>query len=304
MKTFLKKQRLKLSFLGLFLLATYTGIATWSPPYGTGQVITHADLAAMAATSPPLVAYVAPTPTWTTTDGQGATVHEINIYINGCSAMTPNPTSTTSQLATFNLVHGCAVTTTVHSPLILNNSFALGNVDWTQAASSGTGILGVAPVITNETAQDDTFDDVMTASSATCSANTTTTCQGTSSQTFTISGTPTSQSLKFYYYVTDVAATGDAVNCSPASGYGSLTVKVNSSTYTLSTVTYNSWTFVSPTGFNALVNGSNTITVTFSGQSTNNQSSRFNLTTQVYNCTSTWTSNKAKIDDIVLTASW
>lgn len=105
MREFLKKNRWFV-LVAAILLVAYTGVNTWTPTYGTNQIIAHGDLVALQAGGN--VAWKT-NPGWANTDGQGATINEVNTYVNGCSIAAGS--YGTAQLATFAQVHACAVVT-------------------------------------------------------------------------------------------------------------------------------------------------------------------------------------------------
>lgn len=230
------------------------------------------------------------------------TYSEFTTYISNNAACG----GSSNELMSYSAMTACRVLATVHDPIISNPSFASGNTVWTQAGVSGTGLYALAPVITNATSEDgDSWYDAFTTSTtlSTCEASGTVTCEGTSAQTFSTGGTPTSQSLSFYYKGAVNTATGDAVNCSPVTGSASVSMKLNSTTYNPTLTLDGSWHQYSTTT-TALVNGSNTITFTFTGTTTVNQPSTFHPSTGLYTCSTTRTSNNINIDNIHVVGTW
>lgn len=217
MKKVLKKYKIRLLF-GIFLLGTYTGVNTWSPTYGTNQIITHADLLALQTGSK--IAWKS-TPTWTSTDGTGASYADVNTYVTGCSIAAGS--HGTSQLATFGQVQACAVTSTTVSAL--NDAWLASTTTYWTATGSGTFVANTS--ISGSPSNTQWYE------SATGSTNTSTIKQSIS-PTSIVSGTK----LYARAYVADtigVESTGNA--CSDNTGTGSqtgaATVEITNSTGTV-----------------------------------------------------------------------
>lgn len=212
---------------------------------------------------------------------------------NGCAGESALRDITSSQATSW------AVNSSVHSPILANASFQSTCGSWTFAGVSGTGLFAVAPTCaTSGDADSDGFYSLFTTSGSSCASSAT--CEGTTAQTVNIAGTPTSQTISFFYKGQIVQATGDSTNCSPQTGTVGLTLKVNSTTITLPTLTKdNTWRSSGNLSITALVNGSNTITFTQSGTATQNQ----NFVTS--HCAAfTYSNNTIGVDEVVLTATY
>lgn len=198
---------------------------------------------------------------------------------------------------TWALAH--AVVTVVHSPLLTNPTFNGGGFgSWSSANTGGcTGLL-----FTGQNSADQDGDAGRAqASSGTCSA---TPAQVTLAQTFSISGTPTSQTYSFWY-MAPLTQYGDPVNCTQGTGTASLSLKVNGTTTSLGSVTTDgAWHHLSGTT-SALVNGSNTVTVTATIAAALGQTSHYSRADGIYICYgSAAVAQSVNLDDFSLSAVW
>lgn len=193
-----------------------------------------------------------------------------------------------NELMPYSAMTACRILTQTYSPILANASFQSSCASWT--------LSSITCVSNSSQDTGDTYEVVY---------NTTTSqAVGTAAQNFTTSGTPTSQTLSFYYRGTVAAANGDHVNCSPAAGSVGVSVKVNNTTFTPTLTLDGAWHQYSTT-MSAMVSGSNTFTVTLSGVSTENQTSTYNSQLQEYQCNApTWTTNNIHFDNAVLTGTW
>lgn len=223
-----------------------------------------------------------------------------NVQNNGCAGESALRGITSSQAAAW------AVNSTAHSPILANNTFSPTCTSWTLAGVSGTGLFADAPTCPTSGDQggDGYYSLFSTAISSSCSADGTTTCKGTTSQTVSIAGTPTSQTVSFYYKGIAHTATGDGVNCNPTTGSVTLALAVNGTSITLPTLTLDdTWRSSGNLSITSLVNGSNTITFTTTGKTTFNQGSHLSGGNTLCNV-GTYTQNTMGIDTVVLTATY
>lgn len=206
-----------------------------------------------------------------------------------------------AQLMGYSQMTACAVNSTPsHSPLVSNPTFSGGSLtSWATAnASACNGALFVGVNGSDE----DGDSGYASATSATCVS---TPAQVTLSQTFTISGTPTNQSYSFWY-LTPLVQAGDAPDgCTVGTGSASISVKFNATTVSTTTaVTDGLWHQLTG-ATTALVNGSNTITLTGTLTAASGQNATWNQQTQSFLCNRPVTSAQAvNLDNVVLTAQW
>lgn len=280
------------------VLCAYTGVSVTN----TSQILTHADLYAMGSSTGNGTYQWNGATTWSSTDGQGATYSDFTTHFYN----TGSCGGSTSQLISKGSADSCKYLTSAKTAL--SNSFATTCSGWTFAGVTGTGFSSVAPVCgtTGDYDADTNFSQFTTTSGVACYPLGTTQCEGTSAYTFSIS-TPASISsatISFQYKGNAAAATGDSVNCSATAGNVGLSLKVNSTSVTLPTLTFNaawqpSGSVTVPAG--ALVTGNNTITFTQHGQNTYNQT--YNVQTTICN-TATYTNNYVYVDNIVVSATY
>jgi hypothetical protein len=277
---FFKKWGRALSlFLASFVLVAYTGLTTW--PTGS-QSLAHGDIAALVGAGQLIWSS---NPGWATTDGQNATFNEFETYVknNGSCGGVSNQIIDSAQ------AQACRVLTAVHTPILTNNTFAGSFSAWSSSYANGATACTMA-VPTAFNYNSGTGEDGAGYASATSGTNTPGTSANqcytthTLSQTFSISGSPTSQSYSFWYESPSVGGGGDSSNCSPAYGSATITFKINSTVVQNGSAQLGTaWHQLSGTT-TALVNGSNTVTLTVVLNEGVNQSSHFNSTTQIYTC--------------------
>jgi hypothetical protein len=218
-------------------------------------------------------------PSWSGS-AQIATQDEFCTYIanNGCAGKVLN------KALDYGTAAGWAVSGTVHSPLLANNTFTGGSfTSWTNGACFAAA-----------SASDQDGDSGYARGSGGASPG----CTANMSQTFTVSGAPAAQSYSLWYAWAPVQY-GDPYECTLGTGNASnLKIIVNGTTVA---------TVAAPTGdsvwhqvagsMSALVNGSNTLTVqvTLVGATGRN----YNAATGLCTASST-TPQTFNVDNIVL----
>jgi hypothetical protein len=186
------------------------------------------------------------------------------------------------------------------SPILANNTFSAGSfTSWSDTTPSYTGSCSTSTGFAGKNATDEDGD----AGYATGSSSASISCVSGKAtigltQSFTINGTPTSQSYSFWYYITPATYNGGSCTGDTPSSVSNLTLVINGTTVsTTAAPTVNSaWHQVSGTT-TALVSGSNTLTLTItlsSSKYATNQSTCIGTTYQ---------SQSANIDNVVLTAT-
>jgi hypothetical protein len=165
-----------------------------------------------------------------------------------------------AQILAYGDMVSCRVLTSVHTPILANYTFAAGSFSSWSASGSGctTGTTALHGV--NATGQDGT-GYAAGDSGTTCNDNTGTFATLKASQTFTIVGTPTTQSFSFWY-LANLTTQGDARCGVDSSSVQAIRLTVNGTTVlTDSAPTVNS-TWIHETGTTSgLVSGSNTVTI-------------------------------------------
>lgn len=226
---------------------------------------------------------------------QALTCGDWTSYIsNDGTACTP-----ASQTVVDSYASAHAVVTVTHTPLLTNNTFTLGGFGSWSSANTG-GCNGFT--FTGQNAPDEDADSGLAqATSATCSSTVATV---TLVQTFTIAGTPTTQTYSFWYLAPTVTY-GDPVNCTQGTGTASLALKINAVVITVPALTLDgAWHQVSGTT-TALANGSNTLTFTATLAAASGQTSHYNKANGIYICNATSTvAQPISIDNVTLSAVW
>jgi hypothetical protein len=187
------------------------------------------------------------------------------------------------------------------SPILANNTFSGGSfTSWSDTTPSYTGACttsnGFAGVNATDEDGDTGYVTGSTTASTACSAGTATIGL---TQSFTINGTPTSQSYSFWYYITPAIYNGGSCTGDTPGSYSNLKLVINGTTVsTTASPTGNSaWHQVSGTT-TALVSGSNTLTLSITLSSSAWRSIQASCTG-----TEDFASQSANIDNVVLTAT-
>lgn len=262
---------------------------------GTSQVITRGYIYSNIGT---LYTWAGTAQAWSGSL-QAATEADFCTFIqnNGCAGKSNLRDITSVQAAAW------AVNSSSHSPILTNNTFSPTCTAWSLAAGASFGVAPTCPT-SGDADSDGYYSLFTTASGTSCDASITTHCNGTTSQTFSIPGTPTSQTVSLWYKGSVATASGDVTNCNPTTGSVGLSLKINSTTISLPTLTFNNaWHSTGNISTTALVNGSNTITLSETGQTTMNQTSRIVSGNPVCN-PATYTTNTLGVDEVVLTATY
>lgn len=212
---------------------------------------------------------------------QEATYSDFTTFIkNNASCGGPGSTA----LIDYSHATGCAVNTSAHTPILANNSFA-GDVftSWSDTTTVYGGSCATSTAYNSSATspQDADGGDAVGSSGATSTCATGLNVTLGIQQTFTIAGTPTSQSWSFYYKWASVDSTG---TCDISGNSANAVLKLNGTTVstTAAPTDDNAWHQVSGTT-TLLVNGSNTLSLTVqlqTGVHYTNQTSCLGLTYQ------------------------
>jgi hypothetical protein len=269
--------------LGLLLLGIYPNQAI-----SRGFIYANANGAGSA-----LYTWSGSAPSW---NGSivAASISDFTTYVrNNGSCGTPS-----GALITYAQSTTCAVNSITHSPILTNNTFTGGSfVSW---SSSNTGACGGNPFVGQNTSDEDNDNGYALASSLGC---TSTAAVITLVQTFTISGTPTSQTYSFWYKAAQ-SSFGDPTNCTQGYGGASLALKVNSTIIATPSLTLDgAWHQISGMT-TALVNGSNSLTVTATLSAASGQSSTYIPKYGIYRCVSGSAAQPIAVDNVVLGAAY
>lgn len=193
----------------------------------------------------------------------------------------------------------CAVNTSVNTPILANHSFA-GDVftSWSDTTTVYGGSCATSTAYNSSAAspQDADGGDAVGSSGVTSTCATGLNVTLGLQQTFTISGTPTSQSWSFYYKWAHVDTTG---TCDIQGASANAVLKLNGTTVstTAAPTDDNAWHQVSGTT-TLLVNGSNTLSLTVQLQS------GVHYTNQTSCLTPTYQAQPFYFDNIALTATY